>query len=96
MRKRRKKRLKGGYLAQRGAGIGGADGKLILLGRDHILMIPRVISEAVKSSRVRIRPGKLEEEHQRRTKSRPTLRNALQTQGHLKVTMYCRGALLSQ
>lgn len=56
----------------------------------------RVISEAVESSRVRIRPGKLEEEHQRRKKSRPTLRNALQTQGHLKVTMTAGGALLAQ
>lgn len=52
----------------------------------------RVISEAVESSQVRIRRGKLEEEPQRRKKSRPTLRNALKTQGHLKVTMYCRGS----
>lgn len=52
----------------------------------------RVISEAGESSKVRIRPGKLEEERQRRKNRRPTLRNALQTLGHLEVTMYCRGS----
>lgn len=53
----------------------------------------RVISEAAESSQVKIRPGKLEEERQRRKNSRPTLKNALQTLGHSKVTKYCRWEL---